>query len=375
MNKTEKEQFNRMIEASFKKKSILEIGTKFQAKVISYNQDYIFIQVLEAKGTKGILWRNEFDLIPKIGSVIEVFFVKESHGNFYFTNCMYENITMDSLRLAFDFNIPVWGKIQSRQEEGYKVKIAGTDTFCPKNQLKIDNQDKIVGKKFKFIIIRIAKNQILVSQKSFQEREKEIKKLILKKELKENMFVDCRIVSILSFGLLVDIDGINGLIPAMEASFKRKPDLQQEFKIGQMLKAKILSLNWEENKHTLTIKDFLDDPWLKTLPCKEQSIVKGKIEKIESFGLFVKLDEYFTGLVPLRETNIDVRTPLYQFFKKQQEIEVAVLEINPEKKKLLLSIKKAKELKERMEYQQYLTEVKSEEGYSLGDILKKKLGS
>ena len=377
MNKQEKNLFNQMIDASFKHQSKLEKGTNFKVEVISRNEDYIFIQTLEKNKLKGIISTEEFENIPEVGEQIEAFFLREQHSDLYFTYCIANNVNLDLLKIAFDFSIPIWGKIQSEEEQGYVIKIGEIICFCPKNQLeknKLLNNEKLIGSKIKFLIHKMSRNQILVSHKSLKDKERQIQKEILKKELKENMFIDCKIDSIHNFGLLVDFDGEVGLIPISEASFKKKPNLENEFKVGQKLKAKILSLDWQNNKHTLTIKDFLNDPWLKNLPYKEDTIVKGTIDKIESFGLFIKLDDFFHGLVPLKETNVDSRAPLYQFFQKGQEVEVAILEVNPEKKQIAVSIKKAKELRERMEYQSYLTtDNQKKDGYSLGEILKQKL--
>lgn len=125
--------------------------------------------------------------------------------------------------------------------------------------------------------------------------------------------------------------------------------------MGETLRAKILTLDWSTNKISLSVKDFLSDPWSGKLPFKESDIISGTVESIKPFGLFVRLGEDFSGLVPNKESGIPQRTPLNTVFQPGQKLEVFVLEINPEKRQIALSITKAAEAKDRMEYQEYLS--------------------
>jgi ribosomal protein S1 len=168
------------------------------------------------------------------------------------------------------------------------------------------------------------------------------------------------------------MNGMDALVPISESSFKKNIDIEKEFKVGEKVHGKIISLDWKENKISISLKDSTNDPWLKKVPFREGEIATGKIESIKPFGLFVKLDEHFNGLVPNKEASTS-RTSLNGLFKIGETVEVFVMEINPEKKQIALSIEKAKEAKDKMDYQNYLSNQKEEAVSSFGLLLKKSL--
>lgn len=145
-----------------------------------------------------------------------------------------------------------------------------------------------------------------------------------------------------------------------------------DFHPGQVLHAKVLKLDWEENKHSFTVKDFLKDPWAQNVPFKEGDLVSGVVDSIKPFGLFVKLNENFSGLVPNRESGILNRVPLSQIFKPGDKVDAFVMEVNLSKRQISLSLTKAKEVQDRLNYSGYLTEETSSTG-SFGAILAKSL--
>ncbi len=232
--------------------------------------------------------------------MITVYFLKEDAGDFYFTASLVGDvITAETLELANQFEIPVIGQIGTETNGGFEVKLGSITGFVPFSQLDPSLRSKeITGKRFKFIVSEIhsKQNKVVLSQKKIADREKETKKQLLRDELKEGMFVTCQIKSIHKFGLIVDMDGFDALVPASEATYKKNIDLEKEFKVGESLRAKILSLNWEEGKFSLSAKDFLSDPWSEKIPFKESDILTGTVESIKPFGLFVKLNDQLSWI-------------------------------------------------------------------------------
>ncbi len=358
-NSNPSSEFDRLLEESFKKRKSIEPGSKHTAKVLSVKNDYVFVRTVGSDVVGNISteeWREETP--PKAGDSLTVYFLKEDSGDYHFTSSLSgDSITEDNLRIAMNSEIPVSGQIANETNGGYEVKLGSILAFVPYSQLDAENKGKeIYGKKFKFIINEINSKQkkVIVSQKKISDREKEAKKRVLQGELKEGMFVTCTVKSIHKFGLIVDMGGFDALVPASEASFRKNQDLEKEFQVGESLRAKIISLNWEEGKFSLSAKDFLQDPWSGKVPFKESDIVTGEVESIKPFGIFVKLNETFVGLVPNKETGVPMRTPVNTVFSPGQKVEVFVLEVNPEKRQIALSITKAADAKDRLEYQQYL---------------------
>ncbi|MDZ4727305.1 MAG: S1 RNA-binding domain-containing protein [Leptospira sp.] len=352
-------EFDRLLEESFKKRKSIEPGSRHEAKVVSVKSDYVFIRT-NASNIVGNISSEEWidETPPKPSDLLTVYFLKEESGDYYFTSCLSgESIHEDNLRIAMSSEIPVWGQIATETNGGYEVKLGSLHGFVPYSQLDAEHKGKdIYGKKFKFIVseINVKTSKVILSQKKISDREKEAKKRILVGELKEGMFVTCRIKSIHKFGLIVDMEGFDALVPASEATYRKNSDLEKEFQVGESLRAKILTLNWEEGKFSLSVKDFLQDPWAMKVPFKESDIITAEIESIKPFGIFVKLNDSFGGLIPNKETGILQRTPVNTVYSPGQKVEVFVLEVNPEKKQIALSISKALEAKDRLEYQEYL---------------------
>ncbi len=370
--------FAKLLEESFKKRKSLEVGSKFEAKVTSIEPDYVFIEIPQ-NGIKGVLLKEElYDETIQEGNSLPVYFLYESHGDFYFTYTLTnENYNNENLELAKEREIPVLGQIASESENGYEVKLGEYIGFCPYSQMDPEKKtSSLNGQKLRFIINEFSPKtkRLVLSQKRLADKQKELKKEILKSELQEDHYVTCQIKSIHNFGLIVDVNGLEALIPVSEASFKKSPNLTEEYSIGQTLRAKILTLNWNENKIILSLKESLHDPWKGQLTLKEGDIIQGTIDAIKPFGLFVKFDEIFHALVPTKETGVSNRVPLHNHFKVGEKVDVFITEINPEKRQIAASILKAKETKEKLEYQAYLQNQETSHASSLGQILKNKLG-
>ncbi|MDV6235876.1 S1 RNA-binding domain-containing protein [Leptospira ellisii] len=377
MKESEKELFEKMLDASFKKKRAMEAGTRVAAVVNAAKKDFVFVTAKEAN-LQGIISSEEFadSPLPNPGDEIEAYFLREDHGDVHFTTCLSPDVlNKDLLEIAKRAEIPVLGQFISEGESGAEVKMGEFPAFCPFSQIDPEfKKSGLVGKRVKFLIQDIGtRGKLVVSQKRISDRAKEAKLGVLKQELKEGMFVTCKVKSIQNFGLIVEMDGLSALIPISEATYKKNPELDKEFQVGQTLRARVLRIDWENQKFALTVKDFLKDPWAQTVPFKEGDIVKGTIDSLKPFGLFVKLDDHFNGLVPGRETGIPNRIPLNQSFKQGDAVEVFVMEVNPERKQISLSIQKAKEIQERLDYSGYLSTDASGSTSSFGAILQNSL--
>lgn len=381
MDENNKQIFNKLLDESFKKRKSIEPGASYSAVVTSIKDDYIFIHT-ESGNISGIIPTGEFsaDEMPQIQDQLKVFFVRESSGDFYFTHTIdAEQSDWEMIQLAYHKEIPIQGQIRAEINGGYEVKIGEFTGFCPHSQLQTEHKEQNpIGQQVRFIIQEANQKtgRLVVSQKRIADREREYKRDMLKQEIKQGSFVTCSVKSIHNFGLIVDLNGVDALIPISEASYKRKPDLEKEFQIGQSLRGKILSLDWQNNKISITIKDTLKDPWAQNVPYREGDMVTAKVENIKPFGVFVKLDENFTALIPNKETGYSSRTPLSNFLEKGQELEVFIMEVNPEKRQIAASLSRAKKAREKMEYEKYLSDQNENQNTSsFGLLLKKSLES
>lgn len=372
------EDFASLLEESYKKRKSIEPGSMHQASVTRKAKDFVFIQTIPEK-IKGIVSAEEFMEVEeelKPGQSLKVYFLEEQSGDYLFTTVLHaDDITAERLNLSLDNDLPIMGQIMNSVNGGYEVKLGEFTGFCPFSQFESSlKSEDLQGRKLKFVVTDLDKKRIILSQRKIADREREAVVEVLKSQWKVGSFVTASIVSIQKPGLQVQIEGLSAFVPSSEASFSKGPNLEKEFKLGQAIKAKIIELDWSTNRIILSVKDFLKDPWSARMPFREGQIVEGSIDSIKTFGLFVKLTDEFHGLVPNRENGLANKANPANEYKHGQKVRVLILEINPEKRQIALSISRAKETEERLEFQEYLTpEQESHSTSSFGLLLKKSL--
>lgn len=372
------EDFASLLEESYKKRKSIEPGSLHQASVTRKTKDFVFIQTIPEK-IKGIVSAEEFsDLEEEIkpGHNLKVYFLEEQSGDYLFTTVLQaDDITAERLNLSLENDLPLMGQVMNSVNGGYEIKLGEFSGFCPFSQFESNlKSEELQGRKLKFVVTDLDKKRIVLSQRKIADREREAVVDVLKSQWKPGSFVTASIVSINKSGLQVQIEGLSAFVPSSEASYSKSPNLEKEFKLGQALKAKIIELDWTSNRIILSAKDFLKDPWSARMPFREGQIVEGSIESVKTFGIFVKLTDEFHGLVPNRENGLGNKANPANEYSHGQKVRVLVLEINPEKRQIALSISRAKETEERLEYQEYLTpEKESHSTSSFGLLLKKSL--
>jgi small subunit ribosomal protein S1 len=181
------------------------------------------------------------------------------------------------------------------------------------------------------------------------------------------------IKNITEFGMFVGIeDGIDGLIHVSDISWTKKIRHPNEvYKVGDTVQARVLTVDQENEKFTLGVKQLVPDPWShvpSTYPvgCS----VKGAITNVTDFGLFVEVEEGIEGLVHVSELNGKKGKPTLEAYKESQEIQAKVIYVSAEERRLGLSIKQIKEEEERRKPAYAPAQ---EAGQNLGDLLKQKL--
>ena len=183
------------------------------------------------------------------------------------------------------------------------------------------------------------------------------------------------IKNITEFGMFIGIeDGIDGLIHVSDISWTKKVRHPNEiYKVGDTVQAKVLTVDQENEKFTLGIKQLVDDPWghvPATYPVG--CTVKGIVTNITDFGLFVEVEEGIEGLVHVSElSSKKVKTPA-EMYKEGQEIEAKVIHVSAEERRLGLSIKQIKSEDDDRRKPKEFHAGPQEAGQSLGDLLKQK---
>ncbi|MCB1168672.1 MAG: S1 RNA-binding domain-containing protein, partial [Leptospiraceae bacterium] len=146
--------------------------------------------------------------------------------------------------------------------------------------------------------------KVVVSNRSFREMERERQKEVLQHSLEEGAIVSGIVTNILDFGAFVDIGGVEGLIPLSELSYKRVRHPSEVVRSGDSIRVKVLSIDWKEDRITLSLKSLLENPWQGQMPFAAGDIVEATVDSIKNFGVFARLPDGFSGLIPMSETGL-----------------------------------------------------------------------
>ncbi|MFZ7945073.1 MULTISPECIES: 30S ribosomal protein S1 [Bacillaceae] len=225
---------------------------------------------------------------------------------------------------------------------------------------------------FKIVELDKEKNRLILSHRAVVEEEKGKQKQNLLGALKVGEVIDGTVQRITDFGAFVDIGGIDGLVHISQLSYEHvdKPaDVVQE---GQQVKVKVLSVDRDNERISLSIKETLPGPWSNiSEKAPKGSVLDGIVKRIVSYGAFVEVFPGVEGLVHISQiAHKHIGTP-HEVLKEGQEVKVKVLEANEQDQRLSLSIKELleKEVEENLDYE--LPE--ESKGFQLGEVIGDKL--
>jgi small subunit ribosomal protein S1 len=190
-----------------------------------------------------------------------------------------------------------------------------------------------------------------------------------KQKFKVGDSVDGKVLNLTDFGAFLEIDSVEGLLHNEDASWERDFKCKNQFKTGDELKVKIIKIDSEKEKISLSLKELSDSPvtsFAKTH--KFGDIVVGKVRDVKEFGVFVELEHNVDGLIP----NDEIYPKVKEEINKNDTIECAIINISPESGKIRLSIKKLQKEKEREAVKKFNYDSDKE---SFTNNLKDKLGS
>lgn len=251
------------------------------------------------------------------------------------------NDIAESFKNKSDIEVKVKNKVKGGVVASYK-DITG---FIPVSQLAdkyVENIDEYVGKVLPVKITQLdkKKNKVIFSHRIFLEEEKAKNVEKVWNSISEGDIVEGKVMRFTDYGAFIDIGGIDGLLHISEISWGKISHPSDVLKIGQKIKVKILSMDKENEKVSLGLKQTTEEPW-KILEQKYKigDIVDGKVVQIKDYGLFVEIEPGMDGLVHISEiAHKHVTNPANEV-KIGEVVKVKILDIDKENKRISLSIK------------------------------------
>jgi 4-hydroxy-3-methylbut-2-enyl diphosphate reductase len=269
---------------------------------------------------------------------------------------------MDQLEEDFKEGRTIDGTIVSSVKGGLLVDV-GVVGFLPASHVEdgyVKNLDEYIGKTYKFKIIEFNRSkkrgsQIVLSRKQLVEEEKARLKEKFWSDIEEGQTVKGRVKRVVDYGAFIDLGGYEGLLHVSEIDHVRIEHPSKVLKEGDEIDVYILSLDREKQRVSLSRKKLLKSPWEIVLEnYKEGDIIEGTVVRIAPFGAFVEIAPGVDGLVHISQlANRRVEKP-QDVVSINQKVQIKILSIDPEEKRIGLSIKEAANDISDEEVQSYL---------------------
>ncbi len=257
--------------------------------------------------------------------------------------------TWIDLEKAFEDSAVVEGTINGRVKGGFTVEIDNVRAFLPGSLVDVRpvrDPGYLEGKSLEFKVIKLDKrrNNVVVSRRAVVEQEYSAEREALLEGLQEGNTVKGIVKNLTDYGAFVDLGGIDGLLHITDMAWKRVKHPSEVVNVGDEIDVKILKFDRERQRVSLGMKQLGDDPW-KDLARRypPQSRMFGKITNIADYGCFVEIEDGVEGLVHVSEmdwTNKNVNPA--RVVSVGEEVEVMVIEIDEERRRISLGIKQCK---------------------------------
>ncbi|MFB8590439.1 30S ribosomal protein S1 [Enterococcus casseliflavus] len=385
------ESGNESMEAALDNFQEVKVGDIVKGEVLAI-EDKQAIVGIEGAGVEGVVPAKELSTLPvedineavKVGDVLELVVIsaigKDKENGSY----LLSKRRLDAKK--------VWEDIEKDFQEGKIIEAPVTNVvkgglvvdvgvrgFVPASMVEdhfVADFEDYKGKTLTFKIVEIepSENRLILSHKAVVEAEKAKQKEALLADLYEGQEVEGKVARLTDFGAFVDLGGIDGLVHVSEISHGHVGKPSDVLSVGDTVNVRILSVDADKERVSLSIKDTLPGPWTNI---EEQaavgSVLTGTVKRLTSFGAFVEVFPGVEGLIHISQiSHKHIATP-HEVLQEGDEVQVKVLEVNPSEHRIALSVKaleKAENTNETQEVSEDDYQLPEEStGFTMGDIL------
>ena len=303
----------------------------------------------------GIIPMNEFRYNPdlKVGDTVEVFIEnqEDKKGQLILSHRKARAArSWERINEALENDEIIKGYIKCRTKGGMIVDVFGIEAFLPGSQIDvrpIRDYDIFVGKTMEFKVVKINQEfkNVVVSHKALIEAELEQQKRDIIAKLEKGQVLEGTVKNITSYGVFIDLGGVDGLIHITDLSWGRVNHPEEVVQLDQKLNVVILDFDDEKKRIALGLKQLLPHPWESLDPeLKVGDHIKGKVVVMADYGAFVEVQPGVEGLIHVSEMSWSQHLRSAQdFLKVGQEVEAVILTLDREARKMSLGIKQLKE--------------------------------
>ena len=305
--------------------------------------------------SEGIIARSEFRYAPdlKVGDTVEVYIEnqEDKKGQLILSHKKArQSRSWERVNAALESNEVVTGFVKCRTKGGMIVDVFGIEAFLPGSQIDVHpirDYDQFVGKTMEFKVVKINQEfrNVVVSHKALIEAELEAQKKEIISKLEKGQILEGTVKNITSYGVFVDLGGVDGLIHITDLSWGRVDDPHKVVELDQKINVVILDFDDEKKRIALGLKQLTPHPWdALDANLKVGDHVKGKVVVIADYGAFVEIQPGVEGLIHVSEMSWSQHLRSAQeFLKVGDEVEAVILTLDRDERKMSLGIKQLKE--------------------------------
>ena len=324
-----------------------------EGTVISINKREVVVNI--GYKSDGIIPVSEFRYNPdlKVGDVVEVYVdnQEDKRGQLVLSHKKARaSKSWERVNAALESKEVIKGYIKCRTKGGMIVDIFGIEAFLPGSQIDVKpirDYDVFVGKTMEFQVVKINQEykNVVVSHKALIEAELEAQKQEIISKLEKGQVLEGTVKNITSYGVFIDLGGVDGLIHITDLSWGRINDPREIVQLDQKLNVVILDLDEEKKRIALGLKQLTPHPWDALDPnLKVGDKVKGKVVVMADYGAFVEIAPGVEGLIHVSEMSWSLHLRSAQdFLKVGDEVEAVIINLNREDRKMSLGIKQLKD--------------------------------
>ena len=324
-----------------------------EGTVISIDKKEVIVNI--GYKSDGIIPASEFRYNPdlKIGDTVEVYVEnqEDKKGQLVLSHRKARlSKSWERVNAALENEEVIQGYIKCRTKGGMIVDVFGIEAFLPGSQIDVHpirDYDVFVGKTMEFKVVKINQEfrNVVVSHKALIEAELEAQKKEIISKLEKGQILEGTVKNITSYGVFVDLGGVDGLIHITDLSWGRVNDPHEVVALDQKINVVILDFDNEKKRIALGLKQLTPHPWDALDPnLKVGDHVKGKVVVIADYGAFVEIAPGVEGLIHVSEMSWSQHLRSAQeFLHVGDEVEAVILTLDREERKMSLGIKQLKQ--------------------------------
>jgi small subunit ribosomal protein S1 len=326
---------------------MLSRGQIVKGRIIQITADHVFVDV----GSKGEAWIDRVELMDDSGALTvavgdEIEAMVTSTGDEVRLSFRLRQgaQTRESLALAADTGVPVEGKVAGVVKGGYQVTVGGLRAFCPFSQMdvrRVESAEEMIGRVLEFRVTRYGENgrNIVLSRRQLLEERGAKAAEETWKKIQPGAVMPGTVAGLADFGAFVDLGGVQGLIPVSEVAHGRGGRPADRLHVGDSVSVKVLRVDTEKGKVTLSLKALDSDPWL-GVPGKlrERMVLRARAVRATDFGVFVELLPGVDGLLHQSEIPRHRQGDLRAAAASGAEVTVMIISVDMDKRRIALAL-------------------------------------